>query len=74
MAERIKGKTLVAGDEGDHVDGVVIRMYGEETNGAIAIIEQLFEPVSSCRPTRTRTTSGSTSPRGRCTPGSVTRS
>jgi hypothetical protein len=44
MRERIKGKTLVARDEGDDADGVVIKLYGEETNGAISIIEQPFEP------------------------------
>jgi quercetin dioxygenase-like cupin family protein len=44
MAERIKGKTLIASDEGDDVDGVVIKLYSEETNGAISIIEQPFEP------------------------------
>jgi hypothetical protein len=30
MRERIKGKTLVARDEGDDADGVVIKLYGEE--------------------------------------------
>jgi len=44
MRERIKGKTLIATDEGDVVHGVVIKLYGEETNGAISIIEQPFEP------------------------------
>jgi hypothetical protein len=44
MRERIKGKTLIASDEGDVVNGVVIKLYGEETNGAISIIEQPFEP------------------------------
>jgi quercetin dioxygenase-like cupin family protein len=44
MGERIKGKTLVARDEGDNANGVVIKLYGEETNGAISIIEQPFEP------------------------------
>jgi quercetin dioxygenase-like cupin family protein len=44
MRERIKGKTLVARDEGDDAHGVLIKVYGEETNGAIAIIEQPFEP------------------------------
>ena len=44
MHERIKGKTLIARDEGDDVHGVVIKLYGEETNGAISIIEQPFEP------------------------------
>jgi hypothetical protein len=39
MRERIKGKTLVARDEGDDANGVVIKLYGEETNGAISIIE-----------------------------------
>ena len=44
MGERIKGKTLIASDEGDVVNGVTIKLYGEETNGAISIIEQPFEP------------------------------
>ena len=44
MRKRIKGKTLVARDEGDDANGVLIKLYGEETNGAISIIEQPFEP------------------------------
>jgi quercetin dioxygenase-like cupin family protein len=44
MGERIKGKTLVARDEDDDAYGVLIKLYGEETNGAISIIEQPFEP------------------------------
>jgi quercetin dioxygenase-like cupin family protein len=44
MRERIKGNTLVARDEGDDANGVLIKLYGEETNGAISIIEQPFEP------------------------------
>lgn len=44
MQARIKGKTLVARDEGDDADGVVIKVYGEETNGVISIIEQPFAP------------------------------
>jgi hypothetical protein len=44
MPERIQGKTLVARDEGDDANGVLIKLYGEETNGAISIIEQPFEP------------------------------
>ena len=44
MPERIKGKALVARNEGDNAGGVLIKLYGEETNGAIAIIEQPFEP------------------------------
>jgi quercetin dioxygenase-like cupin family protein len=43
MRARIRGKTLVAADEGDDASGVVIKLYGEETNGAISIIEQPFE-------------------------------
>jgi quercetin dioxygenase-like cupin family protein len=35
---------LVARDEGDDVYGVVIKVYCEETNGAVGIIEQSFEP------------------------------
>ncbi|MBX9398028.1 cupin domain-containing protein [Streptomyces sp. TRM72054] len=44
MSGRVKGRTLIARDEGDDVDGVLIKLYGEETNGAVSIIEQLFEP------------------------------
>ncbi len=44
MHERIRGKTLVERDEGDQLDGVTIKLYGEETNQAVSIIEQLFEP------------------------------
>ena len=44
MRERMKGRTLVAKDEGDDANGVLIKLYGEETNGAISIIEQPFEP------------------------------
>jgi quercetin dioxygenase-like cupin family protein len=41
---RHTGRTLVTRDEGDEVDGVIIKLYSEETNGAISIIEQPFEP------------------------------
>ena len=44
MRQRVKGKTLVARDEGDDASGVLIKLYGEETNGAISIIEQPFQP------------------------------
>lgn len=44
MRERVKGKTLIADDEGDDVHGVVIKLYGEETGGTVSIIEQPFEP------------------------------
>jgi hypothetical protein len=64
MPERGKGKTLVARDEGDDADGVVIKLHGEETNGAISIIEQPFEPGCSSRPMCTRTMSGATCSRG----------
>ena len=43
MRERIMGKTLIATDEGDDAHGVVIKLYGEDTNGTISIIEQPFE-------------------------------
>ena len=43
-ARTINGKKLVAGDEGDDANGVIIKLYGEETNGVISIIEQPFEP------------------------------
>jgi mannose-6-phosphate isomerase-like protein (cupin superfamily) len=41
---RVKGKTLVGKDEGDDVHGVIVKVYGEETDGAAAIIEQPFAP------------------------------
>jgi quercetin dioxygenase-like cupin family protein len=44
LRERVKGKTLIADDEGDDAHGVIIKLYGEETNGAIGIIEQRFDP------------------------------
>ena len=44
MPDRVKGKTLIASDEGDDADGVTIKLYSDETNGAISIIEQPFEP------------------------------
>jgi hypothetical protein len=34
MRERIKGKSLIARDEGDDAHGVTIKLYSEETNGA----------------------------------------
>jgi hypothetical protein len=74
MRERIKGNTLVARDEGDDANGVVIKLYGEETNGAVSIIEQPFAPGFSYRHTCTRTMSGSTCSRERCTPVWATRS
>ncbi len=43
MPERTRTRTLIASDQGDAVDGVIIKVYGEETNGAISIIEQPFE-------------------------------
>ena len=43
MRERIKGKKLITRDEGDDASGVIIKLYGEETNGVISIIEQPFE-------------------------------
>ena len=53
MRERIKGKSLIARDEGDDAHGVTIKLYSEETNGAISIIEQPFEP-GLITPTATR--------------------
>jgi quercetin dioxygenase-like cupin family protein len=44
MGERINGRTLIAPDEGDDAHGVTIKLYSEETNGAISIIDQPFEP------------------------------
>ena len=44
MPERAKGKTLITADDGDDAYGVVIKLYGHETNGTVSIIEQPFEP------------------------------
>jgi quercetin dioxygenase-like cupin family protein len=44
VRRRTKGKTLVAADEGDQINDVTIKLYGDETNGAVSIIEQAFEP------------------------------
>jgi quercetin dioxygenase-like cupin family protein len=44
MPERTKRKVLVAKDEGAVAGDVLIKVYGEETNGAISIIEQPFGP------------------------------
>ena len=74
MRERSKGRTLVARDEGDDADGVVIKLYGEETNGVISIIEQPFEPGVLLPPHVHENDVCSMCLRGRCTPGSATRS
>ena len=73
MRECVKGKTLVARDEGDDANGVVIKLYGEETNGAISIIEQPFEPGLLLPPHVHQKMSGSMCSRARCTPGSPRR-
>ena len=44
MTDRVKGRTLVTRDEGDAAGDVVIKLYGEETGGAVSIIEQPFGP------------------------------
>ena len=44
MRASTMGKTLVARDEGDAVEGVIIKLHAEESNGAISIIEQPFAP------------------------------
>src|SRR5262245_38871328 len=44
MRKRIKGKPLVARDEDDDANGVIIKLYGEETNGVVSIIAMPFEP------------------------------
>src|SRR4030095_4763137 len=44
MRERIKGKTLVARDEGDDASGVIIKLYGEETHGGVSILQQPVQP------------------------------
>ena len=74
MRERIKGKTLVARDEGDDADGVAIKLYGEETNGAISIIEQPFEPGFLLPPHVHENDVWLYVLEGRCTPGLATRS
>jgi quercetin dioxygenase-like cupin family protein len=78
MRERIKGKILVAKDEGDVVmpgaNHVVIKLYGEETHGAISIIEQPFEPGILLPPHVHQNDVWLTCWRGRCTLGSARRS
>ena len=44
MTDRVKGRTLVARDEGDAAGDVVIKLYGEETGGAVSINEQPLGP------------------------------
>jgi quercetin dioxygenase-like cupin family protein len=44
VAGRVKGKTLIDSDEGDDAHGVLIKLYSEETDGAVSIVEQPFEP------------------------------
>ena len=41
---RMRRKTLIPKNEGDDAAGVLIKLYGEDTNGIISIIEQPFEP------------------------------
>jgi quercetin dioxygenase-like cupin family protein len=74
MRERSKDRTLVARDEGDDADGVVIKLHGEETNGAISIIEQPFEPGFLLPPHAHENDVWLYVLEGRCTPGSATRS
>jgi quercetin dioxygenase-like cupin family protein len=74
MRERGKGKTLVARDEGDDATGVVIKLYGEETNGAISTIEQPFEPGGLLPPHVHENDVWLYVLEGRCTPESATRS
>jgi quercetin dioxygenase-like cupin family protein len=45
-----RSSVLIASDEGEHVDGVTIKLRTEQTNGAIAIIEQEFPPGSLLPP------------------------
>jgi quercetin dioxygenase-like cupin family protein len=73
MRERIKGNTLVARDEGDDANGVLIKLYGEETNGAISIIEQPFEPGFLLPPHVHQNDVWLYVLEGRCTPGLATR-
>ncbi len=44
IPERNERKTLVARDDGDDADGVVIKVHADETNDVISIIEQPFGP------------------------------
>lgn len=44
MGERAPATTLVAADEGNDAYGVTVKLYGEQTNGVISIIEQPFAP------------------------------
>jgi quercetin dioxygenase-like cupin family protein len=74
MPGRVKGRTLVARDEGDRADDVVIKLYGEETNGVISIIEQPFEPGFLLPPHVHENDVWLYVLEGRCTLGSATRS
>jgi hypothetical protein len=65
MPDRVKGKTLIAADEGDDAHGVRIKLYSEETNGAISIIEQPFEPGLLLTATRPPERCLALHPRGR---------
>ena len=64
---------MIERDEGDDADGVLIKLYSEETNGAISIIEQAFERAFCYHHMFIRTMSGSTFSRERCMRGSGTR-
>jgi hypothetical protein len=64
MGERINGRTLIAPDEGDDAHGVTIKLYSEETNGAISIIEQPFEPGTTATASRSSERRLAVHPRG----------
>jgi quercetin dioxygenase-like cupin family protein len=50
LGNETRSSVLIARDEGEHVDGVTIKLRAEQTNGAIAIIEQEFPPRSLLPP------------------------
>ena len=74
MRERIKGKTLIASDEGDDASGVIIKLYGRRRTGSSRSSSSRSSRVFSYRHTCMRTMSGSTCSRGRCTLESARRS
>jgi hypothetical protein len=58
MRDGGKSKVLVAADGGDDVNGVIVKLYAEETGGTISIIEQPFEPGLATRSSRRRAAHG----------------
>jgi peroxiredoxin len=68
------GQDVGRQDEGDDTYGVLIKVYGGETNGAVGIIEQQFEPGFLLPPHVHQNDVWLYSLEGRCMYGSATRS